>query len=119
MVILLKWWYGQGWLWAGHLIERKLADIGRVFAVKVLIRTWFAPWKQITSPANFNNFFQAAADNAVSRLIGGFVRTAILFAAFLWASVVIFLGIVLLIAWLSIPLSIIIFPLLAAKGVTL
>lgn len=116
---MLRWWYGQGWLWAGHLIERELENIGRVFAVKVLIRTWFAPWKQITSPATFNNFFQAAADNAVSRLIGWFVRTIMLILALLWALAVIVFGIVLLIIWPAIPLGIVIFPMLFANGVTL
>lgn len=116
MVIFLKWWYGQGWLWAGHVLLTQLGSIGRVFAVKVLLRTWFAPWKQITSPSTFNNFFQAAADNAVSRLIGGFVRTGILLLALIWSLLVLIFGALLLIIWPVIPLGIVILPLLATRG---
>lgn len=119
VVVLLSWWYSQGWLWALQRIGVRLRHIGDVFAVKVLIRTWFSPWKQITSPSSFQNFFQAAADNAVSRIIGALVRSTMLFLALLWALFTIITGVIYVIIWPMIPLSLIIFPILAISGVAL
>jgi hypothetical protein len=119
IVVMLGWWYGQGWLWAIQGIGRRLGHIGSVFAVRVLIRTWFSPWKQITSPSSFRNFFQAAVDNTISRVIGGFVRTIMLVIALLWAIFVIASGFVFIIVWPFLPFSVFILPLLMASGVTL
>lgn len=116
MFILLTWWYGQGWLWALEQVKLQLQGIGKIFAVKVLIQTWFAPWKQITSQANFSNFFQAMIDNLVSRFIGGFVRTIMLFVALLWALVTLIFGTIFIVIWPLLPLSIVILPILAFAG---
>ncbi len=116
---MLSWWYGRGWLWAMHQIGARLNHIGSVFAVRVLLRTWFAPWKQITSPSSFNNFFQAAADNLVSRVIGSWVRGTMLVLASLWAGWVIITGIALIILWPLVPLAVVILPLLTVNEVGL
>lgn len=119
IVVMLGWWYSQGWLWSIQGIGRRIKAIGSVFAVGVLIRTWFSPWKQITSPSSFQNFFQAAVDNTISRLIGGVVRTMMLLAALVWAIVTILIGVVFVIIWPLLPLSIFLLPILALGGVTL
>ncbi len=116
---MLGWWYGQGWLWALRQIDWQLKHIGRVFAVSVLLKTLFSPWKQITSPSSFHNFFQATADNAVSRIIGFMVRSTMLFIALFWAIITVVLAIIFLLIWPFIPLSIVVFPVLAVIGVTL
>ena len=115
---LLRWWYGRGFGWVVEKIDQSLQNIGKTLAVKVLLKTWFAPWKQITTTTTFANFMQKAADNAVSRFVGFFVRTFMLLTALIWAIGVMLLGAVWIAIWAFIPLSFIILPILYAKGVT-
>lgn len=113
---MLTWWYSHGWFANVVTIEKRLQTIGRVFAIKVLLRTWFSPWKQVYTRSTFATFFRDLVDNTVSRVIGAFVRTAILFAALIISIGVIALGIISFIIWPFIPLFIVIFPILAASG---
>jgi hypothetical protein len=117
IVVMLGWWYSQGWLWVIQQIGKHLSAISHIFAVRVLLRTWLSPWKQIYSPTTFRNFFQSMIDNAVSRFIGTLVRTTMLFCAFVLAAVVVALGAAFLVIWPFIPLGIIILPILTLKGV--
>lgn len=119
ILVMLGWWYGRGWAWAFKSIGAQLSVIGSVFAVRVLLKTWFAPWKQITSEATFRNFFQALIDNTISRIIGSFIRGTMLFFALLWALLALILGILFVLIWPLLPFSIILLPLLALSGVAL
>lgn len=114
---MLGWWYSRGWLWILDVTRQRLHTIGRVFAVSVLLRTWFSPWKQIYRQATFANFLSIAVDNAVSRTIGSIVRGTILLWAFLLSCGVLILGIGSFILWPFIPLLTIILPLLTVGGV--
>lgn len=118
ILVMLGWWYSRGWLWILNATSHRLRVIGRTFAVKVLLRTWFSPWKQIYRQSTFRNFFSIALDNAVSRTVGTVVRTSILFCA-LWLGIgsVIF-GLVSLVIWPFLPLLIIILPILSLSAVT-
>lgn len=113
---MLGWWYSRGWAWLIQDTRDLLARVGSTFAVRVLIKTWFSPWKQITSPSSFRNFFQAAVDNGISRLIGGIIRTGILFFALICSVVILIYGLVRLIIWPILPFGIIIFPIIGLVG---
>lgn len=115
---MLGWWYSRGWLWIIDITKQRLQTISRVFAVSVLLKTWFSPWKQIYEPSTFRNFFRIAIDNAVSRVIGGIVRTIILFWALILTIVVIAVGLFSLIVWPLLPVSTLILIVLAVVGVT-
>ena len=82
---LLKWWYGRGFGWVIERIDQNMLNIGRTLAVKVLLKTWLTPWKQITTTTTITNFMQKTVDNLISRLVGFFVRTFMLITAFVWA----------------------------------
>lgn len=116
--LMLGWWYGRGWLWTLQLTRERLKTVGRVFAVKVLLKTWFSPWKQIYSPSTFANFFRNAADNAVSRCIGVVVRTGILFAALVLSIFIIVFGLISFVVWPVLPLLPIILPLVSLTEAT-
>lgn len=116
---MLGWWYSQGWLWVAHGIQQRLQDVSRTFAVRILLKTWFSPWKQIYSESTFATFFRDAADNAVSRCIGAVIRGAILFWALLLAIVIGLIGVVCLVVWPLIPLLIVILPILTVTGASL
>ena len=115
---LLGWWYAQGFVWVLEKIEQSFLNIGKSLAVKVLLKTWFAPWKQITTTSGYANFIQKSIDSTVSRFIGFFVRTFMLLVAFFWAIFVMAFGAIWLAVWAFIPLSIIILPVLFFTGVT-
>jgi hypothetical protein len=113
---MLGWWYGQGWLWILKGIENRVADISRIFAVDILIKTWFAPWKQIYSPSTFLTFWRSLVDNAISRVIGGVVRTGILFCALILAVLTIAIGLVILVVWPLLPAALLVLPVLTVMG---
>lgn len=119
ILVMLRWWYSRGWLWIIDVTRQRLGAIGRIFAVKVLLKTWFSPWKQIYRQSTFRNFFSIAIDNAVSRTIGGFVRGTILFWAGVLSILVITIGVVSFLVWPLLPLLTIILPILTFKGVAL
>lgn len=119
ILLMLGWWYGQGWLWVLKGISNRLDDISRIFAVNILLKTWFSPWKQIYSPSTFLTFFRSLVDNAVSRVIGGIVRTSVLLCAGVLAVLTITVGLLLAIIWPLLPAAIVILPVLTVTGVTL
>lgn len=114
---MLGWWYSQGWLWTIQATERRLQTIGRIFAVSILIRTLFAPWKQIYTQSTFQTFFRDMVDNTVSRAIGAVVRGTILFWTLILSIFIVIFGIISFLIWPLIPLAIIILPILTIGGV--
>ena len=115
---MLGWWYSRGWLWILQSTRSQLQAIGQAFAVKILIQTWFSPWKQVYSPSTFQTFIRDAVDNAVSRGVGAVVRGSILFCALILSVLVLAVGLVCLVMWPFLPLLVIILPGLAISGVT-
>lgn len=107
---MLGWWYGQGWGWLFGIIRKNLQAVGEIFSVPILVKTFFAPWKQIQTVSSFSNFFQAAIDNLVSRFIGAIVRFFMLIAALFLTTGLIIGGLVLVVLWPLFPLLIFILP---------
>lgn len=113
---MLGWWYSRGWMWLLRDTREHLSLINSLFAVRVLLKTWFAPWKQISTPQTFRNFFQSAIDNLISRLVGAVVRTAMLFVALLMTIVILSFGIVRVVLWAFVPPSVVLLPLYGLTG---
>lgn len=116
LVYLLGWWYSRGWGWAVTSILSKIKDINETFSIPILLRTWFAPWKQIQTQATFRNFFQAAIDNLVSRFVGSMVRGTMMFGALLSSLAVFAFAVAVLVVWPLIPVLVIVFPLISING---
>jgi hypothetical protein len=116
IILMLSWWYSRGWLANLEWIKHNLQAINRTFAIGVLLRTWFAPWKQVYVQSTFATFFKDLVDNTVSRLIGGVIRTCILLFALLLALGAISIGLTLFIIWPVVPFLLIIFPVMAVRG---
>lgn len=115
ILLMLSWWYTSGWLWVLTQTQNQLRAISQTFAVSVLLKTWFAPWKRIYRESTFATFFRDAVDNMISRIIGSIVRGTMLFFALVLSIFVITVGLISLIAWPFIPLLTFILPIL---GVT-
>lgn len=116
IIYMLGWWYSRGWAWAISSIFAQLKEINESFSIPILLRTWFAPWKQIYTPSSFRNFFQAMVDNMISRFVGAMVRTVLIFGALVASAAITLFGLAALVVWPLIPVSIVVFPILFLGG---
>lgn len=114
---MISWWYSRGLKWVLNGILKRVENINEAFSVGILLRTLFAPWKQIQTPQTFQNFLQSSVDNFISRFIGATVRSGMLFAAFCSISFVIIFGLAILIIWPFMPLLIIGLPIISLFGI--
>jgi len=113
VLLLLSWWYSRGWAWVVERILGRFKVINEVFSVGILLRTLFAPWKQIQTAKTFQNFFQSTLDNFISRMIGAVVRIGMLLTAMVLSLLVLTIGLALVIVWPMIPLLIIVLSLIS------
>ena len=106
---LLKWWYGSGWLGAWNNVGSSVKKVQLTFAIPVLVRNLFAPWKQIiTVPGrSLDEKFRASIDNLVSRAVGFFIRLATLIAASAVITLSAVFGLAVAIVWPLLPLLLI------------
>jgi hypothetical protein len=109
---LLSWWYGQGWVWIAKRSIGRIENALESFSVGILIRTMFAPWKQIVSQTGAQSAigikFRALIDNLVSRFVGFMVRLMVLFAALITVVALGLLGILIVLSWPMVPFSILV-----------
>lgn len=111
IISMLSWWYGRGWRWVFVGASNRLNNIQRAFSVGTLFRTLFSPWKQIVGASakdqSLDNKFRAMLDSLISRFVGFMVRSFTLIAAFFSLTLVFMLGLLSVIIWPFIPLSIV------------
>ena len=115
-IYLLSWWYSRGWVWAISSVFSQLKEINEAFSVPTLLRTWFAPWKQIQTESTFQNLFQAAIDNLISRFVGASVRTALMIGAILVSLIVLVIALLTVVLWPVLPLLLVILPVALIAG---
>ena len=78
----ISWWYGKGWVLKA---EKTLDGIERsidTFSLGLLLRTWFAPFRQIDAGGLVNASLEMRMrkflDRLVSRFIGALLRTIVM-----------------------------------------
>ncbi len=107
IMLVLKWWYGAGWMWAWkRAVNERIEWVNQAFSIKDMIRTWFSPFKQTYSNTNKGSIdmrVQASIDNFVSRLIGSLLRTIIIFVGFLGIILALASGILIMVIWPLVP----------------
>jgi len=118
-VLLLSWWYSSGWSWLAKRAAVKYKLIGEALSVGILLRTFFAPWKQIQSATTLQNFIQSTVDNIVSRVVGMVIRIFMLFTALILYLLLTVFIVVSFVSWPIIPLLVIILPVLTITGANL
>lgn len=116
-MLLLRWWYGPGWVYAFQAISTRTSRVLNEFSVTLLLRTLFEPWKQITlysgQNASLDTKFHVLVDNIFSRLFGLVIRLGTIIAAFFVTAFVGVFGVVIAVSWPLIPLLPIVFLFLA------
>ena len=104
---MLRWWYAKGWGMVGSGLLRKLARATDFFSLKLLLRTLFEPFKQISNRSvdgSLEARFRAFIDRLISRIVGTVVRLGLLIIGLILIVIEAVLGIALLIAWPVVPL---------------
>jgi len=114
----LRWWYSSGFRFAFSQIGHELQKVGKKIAIETLIKTLFAPWKQISSVGYRQTLGQKLADATVSRGIGFLIRISVLLYAITWSAFITLVGLVFLVLWPFIPLLPLALPVLFFMGVT-
>jgi hypothetical protein len=104
----LRWWYGPGW--AGTIRHSKDYLIGliRNFSILILLKTLFAPWKQLDAYGRTNQSlgdrFRHGIDKFVSRFVGFTVRSLTLWAAAISFIFLLIVRVVWILIWPGLPL---------------
>jgi len=106
LVGMISWWYGRGWRGQFVRVRNRLAQTADFFSIGELLKTLFAPFRQI-SAGSANGSFGAAIrgffDQLLSRIIGGIVRT---FTIIIGIIVLLFQALyefIILVVWLFLP----------------
>lgn len=103
-----SWWYGAGWRAVLGSFGPRLRGVRDGFSVEQLLRTLFSPWRRIISYSGkgLDAKLRAMGDNAVSRVIGFFVRFFVLLGALIATIAVLLFTTLELIIWPLLPLAI-------------
>lgn len=116
IVSLFSWWYGAGWARAANRVGGRVESVLETFSVALLLRTLFAPYRQISAGhivgGSFDMKFKAWGDRAFSRVFGAVIRSFVIFAGLVAALLAGVFGLVELLLW---PLA----PLLPLAGIAL
>lgn len=72
----------MGWTQQWKKIRARMAMWFEVFSIDILLRTLFAPWKQIVTVTHTDQAlpdkFRAMVDNIISRLVGFSIRSIVM-----------------------------------------
>ncbi|HEY5442568.1 MAG TPA: hypothetical protein VIJ68_03455 [Candidatus Saccharimonadales bacterium] len=103
-----SWWYGRGWNMVATSFKPRLRAVADGFSTRQLLKTWFAPWRRITTEpgSSIEDHWRAGVDNLFSRLVGFVVRSFVLFAAAVCLAAVAGLTAAEAIAWPLLPLAV-------------
>ena len=104
--VMLQWWYTRGWkVFITKLID-KLRGAADFFSISLLIRTLFAPFKQIDAGSGgeaLADKFHAFIDRLISRLVGAVIRIGILIFGLILLVLEFAIGLVMVLVWPLLP----------------
>jgi hypothetical protein len=104
---IFGWWYSKGIYDFFIYLKAIFLKITDIFSVRLLLRTFFSPWKRDVTPMEslpLNLMLQVIIFNLVSRLIGAFIKAIILFIYFIALAIFLSLTLFLVMLWLLLPL---------------
>ena len=112
VVDLVQWWYAKGWSTFFGDMKTVLKNTAATFSIGDLLKTLFAPYRQIDVGGEGQPFFARLTSKLISRLIGFITRLALIICGLILMLIETVVMGVLLIAW---PLA----PLLPFAGIIL
>ena len=119
---LISWWYLDGYKLFAKKLWTKLGDTVDLFSIGSLLKTLFAPYRQIAANEQGKSLdakFMVFLDRLVSRLVGGVCRIGIVLIGIIVILIQFICSIISLIIWPILPLSPLIFIMFYVAGVTL
>ena len=106
IVGIFSWWYGKGFVRRAQIIKSRLIILADFFSIGLLLKTLFAPFRQISADATGASFaekMKAFFDKLLSRIIGAVVRTFMIIFGLVAMILQLLLGFITLIFWFIIP----------------
>lgn len=104
----ISWWYGKGWSWRAEKIIDGIERSIDTFSLGLLVKTWFAPFRQIdagvTQGGSLDVRFRRALDRLFSRFIGAFLRTIVMIIGVFYISIKAIWGMIMLVLWALMPI---------------
>lgn len=100
------WWYTDGWQRQVRAVENRLLGIVDTFSIDLILRTLFAPFRQISAGSVSGPIalqLRAFVDRLVSRGIGAMVRSIVLMVGCVMIVVSAIFGVLYLMLWPLVP----------------
>ncbi|MFI5212606.1 MAG: hypothetical protein ACHQTE_01435 [Candidatus Saccharimonadales bacterium] len=119
IVGILSWWYTTGWRQQFTGLQTRLASTVDYFSIDLLLRTFFAPFRQIsagkvTGPLGIQ--IHAFFDRLVSRMIGAMVRLVVIIIGAITIIISAVIGAVMASVWAVVPFLPIVGLIVALSG---
>ena len=119
VVGFFSWWYGGGWRQRVVEMRDMLLHLYDYFSIDILVRTWFAPFRQISAervqgPAGVQ--LRAWFDKLISRFIGAFIRSVTIIAGIVVLTLAALFALVQVVIWPIVPLLPIVLVVLSVIG---
>jgi hypothetical protein len=118
-VSLIRWWYTDGWRRRAKIVSTRLDGVIDYFSIDLLIKTLFAPFRQISAgkvDGPLGVQMRALADRLISRVIGALIRLILLILGMLTIAAQAIFGLIILVLWLFVPALPIVGVILAVMG---
>lgn len=119
---LISWWYLDGYKLFASKLWTKLGDTIDLFSIGSLLKTLFAPYRQISANETGDSIdakILAFVDRLVSRMVGGVARIMIVLCGIVVIAIQFVGSILSLLVWPILPLLPVVFIVLFFAGVTL
>ena len=108
IISLLSWWYSEGWLEQISLTKRSFIKLADKFSIGMLLRTLFAPFRQISvgeQAGKTASLTSVIADKLISRLVGSVMRLVMVFVGTLALIIYAVISVLRLASWPLLPLA--------------
>ncbi|HYG83424.1 MAG TPA: hypothetical protein VD907_00925 [Verrucomicrobiae bacterium] len=107
LVAFFLWWYTEGWKQQLKKAVLRLAGIADLFSIDLLLKTLFAPFRQISAGrvnGSLNMQFRAFIDRLFSRVIGAIMRLFMIIIGAFALLLAVVVNVALLMIWPLLPL---------------
>jgi hypothetical protein len=106
LVGMLSWWYGDGWRSKMRQLKRRLQGTIDFFSIDILLETFFAPFRQISTGTRGTNLaasFAVFVDKAFARIFGAILRTFMIIIGIASVSLQFLGSAIILVLWPIVP----------------
>ena len=108
IISLLSWWYSEGWLEQISLTRRSFIKLADKFSIGMLLKTLFAPFRQISvgeQAGKTASLASVIADKLISRLVGSVMRLVMVFVGTGALIIYAIISVLRLAGWPLLPLA--------------